>query len=204
LVAVTSANAVAALAEALAEQGRPPQLGQTLFAAVGPHTAAALTSRGFAVGLVAGLAGEESSAAGLSRAIAQQLGDGALRPILFLRAAAARPTLVDSLHRAGLVVDDVVAYQMVEATAASLAPLAELLRQGAVDAAPFGSPRTVAIVCTALRAAGCDPVALLGPLRVGAIGTTTAAALRAVGVRVDVVGQSGSFAELIEKLRRLR
>jgi uroporphyrinogen-III synthase len=167
---------------------------------VGPQTAGAIERCGWTVGLQAVGAGHESSAGGLAAMILQHFAGSGAPSVLFPRAAEARPTLLDILRGAGITVDDVVAYRMVEASPESLRPAVAQLRAGAVDLVPFGSPRTVAVFLGALRAAGADPAALLGSVRVGAMGATTAAALEAEGVRVDGVGREGRYTALVSEL----
>jgi len=200
VVAVSSANAALSLGAGLAKTG---DLVGTLFAAIGPRTARALASQGIYAEVVAGEAsqeGQESTAEGLAAAIAQALASRGLTlagaRVLFPRAVQARAALVEALTSAGAQVIEAVAYDMIAATPAELGPMAALLRAGAVDLAPFGSPRTASIALSAL-AADAAAARLLERTVVGAIGPTTAAALRSSAVRVDVVAQSATFSALL-------
>ena len=204
LIAVTSANGALAVAEALADlpAAAAAELRRTPFAAVGPRTAAALAAHGLATSL---LADEESSGEGLFAAIAnsmQRRGENlsGLR-VLLPRAAIARNSLGDALRAAGAAVTETVAYQMVAAPPASLLPLRSLLQAGEVDLAPFGSPRTAEIALAGLAAPAIAPPAeLFSRVVVGAIGATTATALRQAGLRVDVVAKEATFAGLLASL----
>jgi uroporphyrinogen-III synthase len=213
ILAVTSRYAVQALADALASQSPSQTLHQALagvpLAAVGPRTAQALADHGCAADYVAGGLGgpegsDESSAAQLA---AELIADHAARPdsarpaVLFLRAAEARPTLPQALRSAGFAVHEVEAYRMQPARPESLSPLRQALAAGRVDLAPFGSPRSVAI---ALSALGEQAAPLFAATHVGAIGQTTAQALREAGIRVDAVAPQARFSALLSALVALR
>ncbi len=191
-VALASANAARLVAPALlAGPARP------LLAAVGPRTAASLEELGLQVALCARAATAEGLAAELLAAVRARGRDPAAERVLLPRAAEGREALGEGLAAAGVQVTAVTAYQMVAATTAELAGLVALLQDGAVDLVPFGSPRTAEL---ALAAVGPAAAALLGRCTVGAIGKTTAAALTARGVRVDVSGAGATFAELLRAL----
>lgn len=214
-VVVSSANAAKALAAGLRQLGghSATALQDVLVAAVGPQTAAALAQHGILVHVTAA---QQSSAEGLAAAVAAALQDRAQRlpgaRIFFPRAAEASDTLSSLLGSAGAQVTEAVAYQMVAASAQSLAPLGPLLRHGHVDLAPFGSPRTARIACTALK----EPAPKLGAfggfgdffdrkrIVVGAIGPSTAAALHALGVPADVVAKSAEFPTLLRLMSAYR
>lgn len=121
--------------------------------------------------------------------------------VLFPRAAEGREELVTRLEGAGARVRTVVAYRMVAAPPSRMSEAVAALRAGAVDLVPFGSPRSAEPLLAAL---GPEAPALLGRCAVGAIGATTAAALRAAGVTVDVVAEGASFEQLIAQLAELR
>ena len=191
-VALASANAARLVAPALlACPARP------LLAAVGPRTAASLAELGLTVELCARAATAEGLAAEILSALRARGRDPAAERVLLPRAAEGREALAEGLAAAGVEVTTVTAYQMLPATAAALATLVALLREGAVDLIPFGSPRTAEI---ALAAVGPDAAALLGRFTVGAIGKTTAAALAARGVRVDASAAVATFDELLRAL----
>ncbi len=206
-VAFTSRYAVGALAAALARLTPTRSLAQALagccVAAVGRYTAAALAELGRPADLVSDGEGGDSatsSAEGLASLLIARLAAAGPAQVLFLRAAEARPTLPAALRRAGLRVTEVEAYRMRSATAAELAPLALALQHRQVDLAPFGSPRSVTI---ALSVLGPDAASLFAPVRVGAIGETTALALRQAGLHIDVVARRPSFSELLSELASL-
>jgi len=191
-VALASANAARRVAPALLACPAPP-----LLAAVGPRTAACLEELGLRVELCARAATAEGLAEEILAALRARGRAPAAERVLLPRAAAGREALAEGLAAAGVAVTAVTAYQMLAATTAELAGLVALVRAGAVELVPFGSPRTAEI---ALAALGADAAALLGRFTVGAIGKTTAAALTARGVRVDVCGAAGTFDELLREL----
>jgi uroporphyrinogen-III synthase len=193
-VAVTSAHAAAAIAEALAERaGRREPL--PLIGAVGPRTAAVLRGRGVPVEVVGDGDGAELASAIVAALGARGRGRGGR--VLLPQAEEARDELRAALAQAGLATKSVVAYRMVPAAPAELAGLVAAVRAGEPDLAPFTSPRSAQ---AALDALGPDAASLLRRLRVGTIGETTARALRAAQVRVDVVPPRPTFELLLRCL----
>lgn len=196
----TSANAVRAVAARLQHLGLTPALIQRArHAAVGPRTAAALREIGIEPDLVA--EAEASTAEGLAALILAQDQKGAR--VLLPRAAQGREALAEALARAGAQITSLPAYEMTPAAPQDLAEAVAALRAGAVALLPLGSPRTAETLLHAMRALGADGKALLGQAVVGAIGATTAAALRDAGVGVDVVASSADFRALIEEMAAL-
>lgn len=188
-IAVTSQCGAQALALAL--RGAGP-LGPQV-AAVGSRTAAALREAGIAVALEA--PAHDRTGAGLAEALLR----AAPGPVLLPRAEEGREELAEALAARGVAVTSVAAYRMAAASAAALAPACQALRQGQVDLLPFASPRTAAVLLAALSG---DAAAVLARTLVGAIGPTTAQALREAGVAVAVTAQ-GSFPELLRGLARV-
>jgi uroporphyrinogen-III synthase len=194
----TSANAVRAVAARLRHLSLTPAVldrARVRHAAVGARTTAALREIGLLPGLV--MEGEASTAEGLAAAILHTWELGRGERVLLPRAAQGREALAEALARAGAQLSSLPAYEMAPAPPADLAEAAAALRAGAVALVPLGSPRTAA---TLLEALGEDGKALLGQTVVGAIGATTAAALREMGVRVDVVAAGADFRALIEEM----
>lgn len=194
-IAVTSAQAVAPIATALATAGS----GRPLVAAVGPRTAAALREHGIPADLVGTSDGADLATRLLTELAARRGGAPGAR-VLLPQAEEARDELLTALQAAAVETRVVIAYRMVAATATELDGLVAAVRDGAADLLPLTSPRTAQIVLGAL---GPDAAPLLLRLRVGALGSTTTSALRAAGVRVDVVPPRPTYEALLRALAAL-
>ena len=175
-VVFTSGYGVSALMAAGARPGAARGV-----ACVGEPTARAAREAGFGVALVP--AGEATGGALAQALVAAGAGPGT--KVLFPRASDAREELPDALRRAGVEVDEVVAY--VKRPVAPDPALAAALRTGSVDVVTFTSPSTV-------RAFAVAYGALPAGAAVVVIGETTAAAARGAGVRVDRVAAESSAA----------
>ena len=176
---LTSARTV----EALAPYLHVPVPSALRVAVVGPATARAWTElTGAALDLVA-----RGSAAALLKepALAGPLpAPNAARRVLLPASALADPALADGLRRAGWEVEQVAAYTTVTADAHDLPPnLEDRWATGGVDAVVLTAPSTTRAV-----------LELLGPPPQGtglvAIGATTAAATRELGLTVAAVAPS--------------
>jgi uroporphyrinogen-III synthase len=115
--------------------------------------------------------------------------------VLFAGGDLAATTLTDGLRQAGLEVDDVVVYRTVPVTDLPDAAV-RAWRSGAVDDVVLTSPSAVNGLLTVL---GPPAPRSDRPLRVAAIGDTTAAAATTAGLRVDVVGDA-SLPGLVRRL----
>lgn len=185
----TSANAVRAFAARLAAAGRvageaPPAI------CVGPATAAAARHAGFGeIETPAASADAEGLVAAL-RARAPG------RRFLFMRGASARDVLPAGLRAAGAQVDEVTVYRTEPAEVDAPALRAALV-QGALDALTFTSPsaarRFAALLDEPARRA-------TSRLAIAAIGGTTAAALRALGLPPSAEAERAGMRELVEAL----
>jgi uroporphyrinogen-III synthase len=165
------------------------QLADLRLACVGAATAARLEALVRAPDLVP----TEATGAALAACLARHV-RGA--EVLVPRVAEGRPELVDGLLAAGARVTAPVAYRNLPAPPATLAPLGDLLADGAVQAVAFASPSAVRSVVAALG----PRAALLGRVLLGAIGPTTAAALTEAGLRpgaVPAVHSAGALADEI-------
>lgn len=176
---LTSARTV----EALAPYLHVPVPSALRVAVVGPATARAWTElTGAALDLVA-----RGSAAALLKepALAGPLpAPNAARRVLLPASALADPALAEGLRRAGWEVEQVAAYTTVTADAHDLPPnLEDRWATGGVDAVVLTAPSTTRAV-----------LELLGPPPQGtglvAIGATTAAATRELGLTVAAVAPS--------------
>jgi uroporphyrinogen-III synthase len=164
---VSSARAVTALMEARDARLLPANLRT---AAVGLRTAAALLASGAVGPLTATTAGAGPLARAL-RDADRWMGKRALLP----RAAEGRHELAESLKRWGAIVDEVIAYRTV---ARPPDEIAAAWRAGSPQVVVVASPSAARALVAAI---GAEPLRRLEPLV--AIGSTTAMALVAVGVR---------------------
>ena len=176
---LTSARTV----EALAPYLHVPVPSAPRVAVVGPATARAWTEL---TGTAPDLVARGSAAALLEEPeLAGPLPDpNAARRVLLPASALADPALADGLRRAGWEVEQVAAYTTVTADACNLPPdLEHRWATGGVDAVVLTAPSTTRAV-----------LELLGPPPQGtglvAIGATTAAAARELGLTVAAVAPS--------------
>jgi uroporphyrinogen-III synthase len=188
--AFASANAVEQAVARLDALGLPRGLlADRRLACVGPATGARLEALVRAPDLMP----SEATGAALAASLARHVRG---KPVLVPRAADGRPELVDGLRAAGAEVVAPVAYRTVLAAPGSLAALGALLAAGRIDAVTFASPSAVQGVVAGL---GADAPRLAGVL-LGAIGPTTAEALRAAGFTAGVVPAEHTAPALAEAL----
>jgi uroporphyrinogen-III synthase/uroporphyrinogen III methyltransferase/synthase len=171
-VVFASGNCVEKTLERMAAIGVPlARLASRKLAAVGPATAERLARDLRAPDFVPLEAKGE--------ALARELGPRVRgRAVLLPRAADGRPELPRGLIGAGALLEAPDAYRTVGAPPESLAPLADWIARGEVDAVAFASPSAVKAVAAALGAART----VLRTVLLAAIGPTTAAALREEGL----------------------
>lgn len=161
-VAFASVTAV----DAFFRRARRKPVRPHVVGAVGPATAAALAARGWKADLIP----EEATGRGLGRAFCLARGATVLLP----RAENGRPELPRLLRRAGARLTVVTAYRTVDDSSGMKALRKALKTNDACVAFASGSA-----VAAAKRALGKNG---LRRLKTVAIGTTTASALRALGV----------------------
>lgn len=183
---VSSTRAVTALMDARDARLLPSTLRT---AAVGLRTAGALLAAGAVGPLTATSAGAEPLARALKDAD-QWLGKRALLP----RAAEGRHELAESLKRWGAIVEEVVAYRTVPRPPDEIAAA---WRAGSPQAVVVASPSAARALVASI---GAEPLRKLEPLV--AIGSTTAMALVAVGVRA-ILPERAEFEAIAELLRRV-
>jgi uroporphyrinogen-III synthase len=160
-------------------------------AAVGAHTAAALSAAGASPAPLFGVGdGADALWAGLRDADRWQG-----RRVLIATTPGGRRTLADALAAAGAAVDAVETYRM---TARAPAAIAAAWAAAAPDAAIVASARTAAALIGAI---GAPRLAALHGLV--AIGPATAAALGAAGVPCAIAARAG-FADAVAALAALR
>ena len=190
-IAFASATAVDAALSRIVALGLPPPPVGTRLAAVGRATAQHLQDRLRAPDLVP----EQATGAALAEAMAPHVRG---RRVLLPRAAEGRAELLEGLVAAGADVVAATCYRTVAAPASAMAPLAEAIAEGRIDAVTFASPSAVKSVVAALGARA----ALLEHCVLAAIGPTTAAALQEAGLRVAAMPDTASAAALADALAR--
>lgn len=190
-VIFTSANGVRQVARRLGETGVDPSALRTRrVAAIGPATAAALSS----LEVRAALVPDEYRAEGVATAFDDVPLMGAR--ILLPRAAVARDILPVMLRRRGATVDVVTVYRTV-AGGADPEPVRAALGAGEVDAVTFASSSTVH---SFLEALGADALPLLEKTAVAVIGPITAQTAREAGLTVDVEAEEYTMDGLVRGL----
>jgi uroporphyrinogen-III synthase len=183
---VASTRAVTALMEARDAKVLPVQLRT---AAVGLRTAAALLASGAVGPLTATTAGAGPLARAL-RDAERWMGKRVLLP----RAAEGRHELADSLKHWGAIPEEVIAYRTV---ARPPDEIAASWRAASPQAVVVASPSAARALVAAI---GAEPLRKLEPLV--AIGSTTAMALVAVGVRA-ITPERSEFDAIAELLQRV-
>jgi uroporphyrinogen-III synthase len=158
-------------------------------AAVGPATAERLAHEVREPDLVPAEARGEAMAAALAPRVRG-------RRVFLPRPAEGRPELLAGLVAAGAEVSAVEAYRTLPAPPEAILPLARWIEAGEVDAVAFASPSAVSAVTGALGARA----RLLGRVVLGAIGPTTASALREAGLGGAVQPERYTGADLAEAL----
>ena len=186
-IALASAAAVEALAEAAREAQTETWLGKAKLAAVGPRTAKAIRDRGLSVRVEAPAA----TGASLAEALAPLVAPG--EEVLFPAAEEARRELPEGLLAAGVAVVQVAAYR---ADRAAVEPK----EIAGLQAAPprvilFGSPRTADAL---LEVVGASGRAWVESAKRVAIGPTTAAALAERGLPAAAVASEPTPQGLLE------
>ncbi|MEX0775287.1 MAG: uroporphyrinogen-III C-methyltransferase [Phycisphaeraceae bacterium] len=189
---LTSGNAVAALAEALAKQDRDARhLAGVKIAAVGEATAEALRDRlNVRPDLVPTRAVAESLAGEL---IAQQ--DLAGKRVLLLRADIARPNLPKLLTDAGATVEEVTVYRTQRPASLPDAVL-DALRDKQIDWVTFTSSSTARNLVEMLG----QERTLLEPLQRASIGPITSQTLRELNLPPTIESQEANVAGLVAVL----
>jgi porphobilinogen synthase len=186
-IAFTSANAVYAVAERLADVDRAwPHLDACRFAAVGPATAAALGEYGVAV--------DAMPATFVADRLADVMGDIRGLRIFLPQARRARPELRDMLEQRGGVVHAVAVYDTVLAT-----PDAHAMRSlhDGVDVITFASGSAVDHFMELL---GDDALHVLRGTATACIGPVTAQALGRHGLTADVVADTFTSEGLVDAI----
>ena len=191
-ITFTSPNGVRGLRERLATLSLDSRaLSGVRIATVGPATAKAVED----MGIRPDLAPQVYAASGLVDAFAAQ--GVRIGRALCLRSDIGRETLPEGLRRAGLEVDEVVAYRT-EMAPESCEAAREALRDGTrgVDATTFTSSSTVTNLVRLLEG-DIEPI---NRTVIACIGPVTAETARDQGIKVDVVAKRQTIDGLVDSL----
>lgn len=191
-LALTSANAVDAVAQRLAALGLPSgSLARLRVAAVGPSTARAAEE---ALGLRVEMIPESGySALEMAEAFPDITGARIMLPL----SALDNNEMIRALMRRGAHVTAVTAYQPGMSRVGVNLP--KLLANGAVDAITLTSGSTANNLMRRLQSEGGDTQALQG-VCLACIGPSAAQALETLGLRTDVIASEHTLAGLVRAL----
>jgi uroporphyrinogen III methyltransferase/synthase len=186
-VAFTSANGVHIALEDMAISGA---LAEKKIVSIGPKTKQALSEYDIPSEMP-----ESYSSEGLERML-----KGRYKSILFLRSAQGSQYLSDGLREAGILVDDIPLYGVVNSSDPRLARLIE--RAGEVDIFAFTSSSTARNLILRAKEMGREEQLrrALKKATVAAIGKPTAEELSRLGVAVDVIPESFTFEAMLAAL----
>jgi uroporphyrinogen-III synthase len=187
-VVVTSVNGVAALVAEWQRQGYPrDKFSDVRMACVGPATAAALRDAGVEPQAMP----DEFVGAEIAVTLAGRIRRGE-RTVLLARAAAGDPELPRRLRELGADVTEVESYRSVP-DLENLPVVRAGLEAGTIDVVTFTSPSAATYF---LEASGWDARSAV----VAAIGPVTAARLRALGVRPEIVANEHTASGLVNAI----
>ena len=190
-VIFTSVNAVEYFYRHLAKNGKDARsLGNARICAVGPKTVVALDQIGICADYI------PSQSRGV--VIAAELEGVEGQKILLPRASIAADDLPNGLRDRGAIVDAIPSYETVKAGAEGRDALETELHNGRIDIVTFTSSSTVT---NFLEMFGSPPsAALLDQVHIAVIGPSTAAAVKAHGLTVDMVAKQSSVESLTEEI----
>ncbi|SEH17486.1 uroporphyrinogen-III synthase [Natronorubrum sediminis] len=171
-------------AELVSQAGWDP--GEQTVCAIGPATADALRTEGYAVDVVP----EEYTSSGLVAELADDI-DGAR--IEVARSDHGSPVLLEGFENAGAYVHETILYRLIRPEGSGRS--VELAANGALDAACFTSSLTVEHFLEAADERGVreDALAGLADATVGVIGEPTAETARSLGIDADVIPDDAMF-----------
>ena len=172
----------------------------SIVVALGPKTAAALRARGIIVDIMPSkMRGEGTAEAVIEHLTGSDRGRAeAPARVLLPRAQVARAVLPETLRAAGLIVDDVPAYQTLPATGPDADRIRSLFDGGAVDIITATSSSTIRNLAHIL---GDDRDQLLTDCVIASIGPVTSATVRSLGMEVAVEASEPTVEALVESLK---
>ena len=192
-VLFTSVNGVRTFLDRMDACGVSPQtLSRSSVGAIGPVTAKELESRGVTVSVVP----EVFTSNGLLAVLRERSLEG--KKVLIPRAAGANPALPDGLSRMGAEVRDLPVYRTVECDFDGERLIAQL-ESGGLHTITFLSPSAVKTFFKGIGSQGTELLAG-GAATIACIGPTTAAAVRDLGLEVDVEPEESSIPALVQAI----
>lgn len=196
----TSANGVASTFSLLGQAGLDARaFGSACVAAIGPATAEALAAYGIVADLVPPRFVAESVAEAL---LTEGVGSGS--KVGILRAAQARDVLPELLESAQAEVDVVSVYETVAPKSGDEAfHVAQLLREGRIDAVTFTASSTVRNFCALLEGVlepGETLAGLMGTAAAISIGSVTSQTLEEAGIAVAAEADPFTIPALVEAI----
>ena len=193
-IVFTSVNGVEFFFRRLAARGLDTRaLGHLKTAAIGPATAARMRSQGLGSDIVPATYRAES----VVEAFADQAMAG--RRVMLPRAKEARPVLPEELTRMGAQVEEIPAYETIQAPG-GLQSLIDALQEGRVDMVTFTSSSTVRNLHGLLPEKQRD--ALMQGVAIASIGPITSETARKLGFNVDVTAGEFTIEGLCEAIKQ--
>jgi uroporphyrinogen III methyltransferase/synthase len=167
-------------------------LGNVNICAIGPKTQEALEEKGLVVDYVP----EEFKAEAIISGLKDKLVPG--QRILLPRADLARPILVESLKKMGMVVEEIIAYRTVLGSEDKELLVKKLINKE-ISVVTFTSSSTVKNFMTLLEDYQ-DKTEILQDIKIACIGPITANTATSLGLKVDVMAQEYTIDGLVEAL----
>ena len=188
----TSVNAVESFVGRTRILGVPSaSLAQVRAVAVGEATASALTGNGVPVILVP----EKFAGTSLAAALGESL---AGKHVLIPRGSIARETVPDALRDGGAIVETVTVYVTSLPEGIDRGSFVHRVVSGEFDVVTFASPSAAANFGTLFHAE--ELRAASGRTRIAVIGPSTADAVRALGLGVDIIARESTAGGLVRSI----
>lgn len=201
LIILTSSTGVAALRSIVERRWNMPEFLRTLesctMVAIGPLTSKAMSTEGIETAVMP----DEYSSEGLVETLSAM--DIRGKSVFILRSNHGERSLIDGLNKAGAETTEIAVYHLVprEDTPAMLALVDESV-EGRVDAFAFTSALSAATFVRAAerRHPEANVVGILNDRLVAAMGGPTKDRLEAMGIRVSVVPEKATYADMLQAI----
>lgn len=163
---------------------------------IGPSTEKALSSAGIATDAMP----EEFSSSGIVEILKDHVRS---KTVLLMRSDSGSDVLYDGLKSAGADTVSVATYKLEEfGMSSGLLHLITAIKGGKLDVMAFTSPMSARIFYSQLisQVGNSRAEALMGKLKVAAIGIPTSEALRSMGREPDIVPKNSTFRDMLEAI----